>query len=408
MMRWIVRSSLHFRFIVVALAVGMVAFGATRVSNMPVDVFPEFAPPFVEVQTEGLGMSTEEVETLITIPMEQALNSTPGLDTMRSTTVPGLSAITLIFDRGTDPLEARQLVNERVATAIPSLPASAGIPWTLQPLSATSRAMKIGLTLRPLRPDRPLDDRVLDDALAADGGSGRRERRHLGRPLEAAPVPDGPGQARGPQHDDRRRDVGRLGRARLRAPEVHGRRQEPGRRLHRDPQPAARHPSRAAGVHAAAACERHRVGQAERRRIAARARRPRDDGVGPPAAVRRRRDQRPPGPAHGGREVPVGQHARRDPRGRPGARPDAARPAGDPHGQPHLPAGRVHRDLDLESDRRAASRDAARGPRPHRVPLRVAGCGHQPGRDPALADGSRARALRHRRDRSTRWCSRGS
>jgi len=146
MMRWIVRSSLHFRFIVVALAVGMVAFGATRVSNMPVDVFPEFAPPFVEVQTEGLGMSTEEVETLITIPMEQTLNSTPGLDTMRSTTVPGLSAITLFFKRGTDPLEARQLVNERVATAIPSLPTSAGIPWTLQPLSATSRAMKIGLT----------------------------------------------------------------------------------------------------------------------------------------------------------------------------------------------------------------------------------------------------------------------
>ncbi|HEY1367618.1 MAG TPA: efflux RND transporter permease subunit, partial [Gaiellaceae bacterium] len=146
MMRWIVRSSLHFRFIVVALAVGMVAFGATRVSNMPVDVFPEFAPPFVEVQTEGLGMSTEEVETLITIPMEQTLNSTPGLDVMRSTTVPGLSAITLFFKRGTDPLEARQLVNERVATAIPSLPTSAGIPWTLQPLSATSRAMKIGLT----------------------------------------------------------------------------------------------------------------------------------------------------------------------------------------------------------------------------------------------------------------------
>src|SRR5204863_8913839 len=140
MMRWIVRSSLHFRFIVVALAVGMVAFGGTRLSNMPVDVFPEFAPPFVEVQTEGLGMSTEEVETLITIPMEQALNSTPGLETMRSTTVPGLSAITLIFHRGTDPLVARQLVNERVAGAIPSLPSSAGIPWTLQPLSATSRA----------------------------------------------------------------------------------------------------------------------------------------------------------------------------------------------------------------------------------------------------------------------------
>ena len=55
MMRWIVRSSLQFRFIVVALAVGMLVFGATRVRDMPVDVFPEFAPPFVEVQTEGLG-----------------------------------------------------------------------------------------------------------------------------------------------------------------------------------------------------------------------------------------------------------------------------------------------------------------------------------------------------------------
>src|SRR6476620_11754782 len=146
MMRWIVRSSLHFRFIVVALAVGMVAYGATRVSSMPVDVFPEFAPPFVEVQTEGLGMSTEEVEQLITIPMEQALNSTPGLEVMRSKTVPGLSAVTLIFRPGTDSLEARQLVNERVAIAIPSLPSSAGIPWVLQPLSATSRALKIGMT----------------------------------------------------------------------------------------------------------------------------------------------------------------------------------------------------------------------------------------------------------------------
>ena len=146
MMRWIVRSSLQFRFIVVALALGMLVIGATRVRNMPVDVFPEFAPPFVEVQTEGLGMSTEEVEQLITIPMEQSLNSTPGLDVMRSKTVPGLSAITMFFKRGTDPLEARQLVNERVSIAIPGLPTSAGIPWVLQPLSATSRALKIGLT----------------------------------------------------------------------------------------------------------------------------------------------------------------------------------------------------------------------------------------------------------------------
>ncbi len=145
-MRWIIGSSLRFRFLVLAVAAGMVVFGVSRVESMPVDVFPEFAPPFVEVQTEGLGMSTEEVESLITIPLEQALDSTPGLDVLRSKTVPGLSAITLIFRPGTDSIKARQYVNERLAVAIPSLPQSAGIPWVLQPLSATSRVLKIGLT----------------------------------------------------------------------------------------------------------------------------------------------------------------------------------------------------------------------------------------------------------------------
>jgi CzcA family heavy metal efflux pump len=146
MMRWIVRSSLYFRFLVIAVAAGLMAFGATRIQHMPVDVFPEFAPPFVEIQTEYPGMSTQEVESFITIPLEQSLNSTPGLDIIRSKSVPGLSAITLIFKPGTDSLQARQLVNERLQIAIKSLPASAGLPWILQPLSATSRVMKIGLS----------------------------------------------------------------------------------------------------------------------------------------------------------------------------------------------------------------------------------------------------------------------
>ena len=227
MMRWIVRSSLQLRFIVVALAVGMVGFGATRVSNMPVDVFPEFAPPFVEVQTEGLGMSTEEVETLITIPMEQALNSTPGLETMRSTTVPGLSAITLIFHRGTDPLQARQLVNERVATAIPSLPASAGIPWTLQPLSATSRAMKIGLDLRrSAHLNRPVDDGLLDDAVAPDWRCPAwRTSRSGDRCAAARQFQMDPREARRPTTSRSTTRCRSPRSARLRAPEVHRRRQ---------------------------------------------------------------------------------------------------------------------------------------------------------------------------------------
>jgi Cu/Ag efflux pump CusA len=79
MMRFIVNSSLRYRFIVVFLAVTLVGFGVSVIPKMPIDVFPEFAPPVVEVQTEGWGMSTEEIEELITIQLEQALQGTPGL-----------------------------------------------------------------------------------------------------------------------------------------------------------------------------------------------------------------------------------------------------------------------------------------------------------------------------------------
>ena len=145
-MRWIVDSSLKFRFIVIALAGAMLYFGITELRDMPVDVFPEFAPPRVEIQTEGPGMSASEVEDLITIPMEERLRGTPRLDALRSKSVEGLSSIELIFESGTDLLQSRQLVQERVQLAIPALPASAGLPAMIQPLSATSRVMKIGLT----------------------------------------------------------------------------------------------------------------------------------------------------------------------------------------------------------------------------------------------------------------------
>ena len=145
MIRWIVKTSLQYRFLVVALAVVLVVFGVTRINQMPVDVFPEFAPPRVEIQTESPGMSTAEVEELITIPLEEVLSGTPELYVMRSKSVPALSSILLIFEPGTDGWLARQLVDERLALAIPNLPAGI-IPYMLQPLSSTSRALKIGLT----------------------------------------------------------------------------------------------------------------------------------------------------------------------------------------------------------------------------------------------------------------------
>jgi CzcA family heavy metal efflux pump len=121
-------------------------FGIARLREMPVDVFPEFAPPRVEIQTEALGLSTTETESLITVPLEQALNGTPGLDILRSKSVPGLSSILLIFKPGTDLIEARQLVQERLALAVKTLPSVAMPPVMLQPLSSTSRLMKIGLS----------------------------------------------------------------------------------------------------------------------------------------------------------------------------------------------------------------------------------------------------------------------
>src|SRR5919198_817058 len=119
-MRWIVGSSLKFRLLAAGLA--MLAFGAAGLRDMPVDAFPEFAPPRVEVQTLALGLTAKEVEELINTPLEQTLTGIPGLEVIRSKAVPQLSSIELLFRPGTDFLRVRQLVQERVAEVTPSLP----------------------------------------------------------------------------------------------------------------------------------------------------------------------------------------------------------------------------------------------------------------------------------------------
>jgi len=148
LMRWIVRSSLRFRFIVVAAALGMMAFGSLQLQNMRVDAFPEFAPPRVEIQTLCMGLSTSDVEALVTVPLEQALNGIEGLDDLRSKSVPQLSSIELIFKQGTDLLRARQLVQERLSEVQNTLPTWAAPPVMLPPVSATSRVMQIGMSSR--------------------------------------------------------------------------------------------------------------------------------------------------------------------------------------------------------------------------------------------------------------------
>jgi len=124
----------------------LMVFGISRLTNSAVDVFPEFAPPKVEVQTLSTGLSASAVEELVTVPLEQALYGVPGLDVMRSRSVPDLSDIVLIFKPGTDLIKARQLVNERLQSVYPTLPTWAAPPVMIQPLSSTSRAMKIGIS----------------------------------------------------------------------------------------------------------------------------------------------------------------------------------------------------------------------------------------------------------------------
>src|SRR3954467_4248345 len=149
-MRWIVGSSLRFRFLVVAVAAALVAFGLQDLRHEKVDVFPEFAPTRVELQTACLGLSASEVEELVTVPLEDALNGVPGVDVIRSESVPQLSHITLLFKRGTDFLKARQLVQEHLSTVAPTLPTWAAPPFMMQPVSAASRIMKIGLSSKSI------------------------------------------------------------------------------------------------------------------------------------------------------------------------------------------------------------------------------------------------------------------
>ncbi len=144
-MSWLIETSLRLRLIVLLLALALVVVGIRSADKVPLDVFPEFAPPLVEIQTEAPGISTEDVERLVTIPLENAVNGIPFVKAVRSKSVLGLSSVRLIFASGTNLLTARQLVQERLAIASSQLPMVARTPVILPPLSSLSRCMKIGL-----------------------------------------------------------------------------------------------------------------------------------------------------------------------------------------------------------------------------------------------------------------------
>src|SRR5256712_6002241 len=149
MMRWIVGSSLQFRFLVVGIAATLMVFGITRLRDMPVDVFPEFSPPTAEIQTEAIGLSASEVESLVTLNTEELLAGVPWLKAMRSQSVTGMSSVQLVFEPGTNLMRARQLIPERLILSY-LLPNVSQRPVMLNPVSATSRTMMIGVSSKKL------------------------------------------------------------------------------------------------------------------------------------------------------------------------------------------------------------------------------------------------------------------
>src|SRR5690348_12873633 len=133
-------ASVRFRFLLLALAAGVMVAGILRLPQAHVDVLPEASPPVVEVQTEALGLSAPEVESLVTVPLEKnLLEGVLGVTNVTSNSIPGLSSIDLHFAPGTNLYQARQLVQERLTAAF-VLPNVSKPPVMLQPLSSTSNA----------------------------------------------------------------------------------------------------------------------------------------------------------------------------------------------------------------------------------------------------------------------------
>lgn len=116
MFKWLLSSSLSNRLLVLIASVVLMAYGAWTLSRTPVDVFPDLNKPTVTVMTEAGGMAAEEVEQLITFPLETTMNGLPGVETVRSVSSAGLSFVYVTFDWSTDIFRARQMVSERLAS----------------------------------------------------------------------------------------------------------------------------------------------------------------------------------------------------------------------------------------------------------------------------------------------------
>ena len=230
-MRWIVSRSLRFRWLVLFAAAAMMVLGVSQIPNAKVDVFPEFAPPQVEIQTIALGNSSTEVEELITVPIEEQLQGIDGVDELRSKSVSQLSAIRIIFKRR-HGRAAGPPARDRARRAGHADAADLGSP-------AVDHAAALGDQpdhedrphLQGAEPDRDVVDRLLEGAPAHPARAGRRAGQHLRRAPRPAPRAGRPGEARQERRLARRGDEDDLRGGRRRRAPVRGQLRRRHRRL---------------------------------------------------------------------------------------------------------------------------------------------------------------------------------
>lgn len=168
----ILRWSIVQRWLVIVGAILVTFLGIYNLTTMPLDVLPDFAPPQVEIQTEALGFAPEEVEALITLPIESAVNGTPGVETVRSSSAVSISVVRVIFNWGTDVYRARQLITERLQQVQEKLPEGIGTPQISPVSSPIGTVLMYAFTAEttPMMEVRQFVDREVTNRLLAVPG----------------------------------------------------------------------------------------------------------------------------------------------------------------------------------------------------------------------------------------------
>ncbi|HEU4473962.1 MAG TPA: efflux RND transporter permease subunit, partial [Gemmatimonadales bacterium] len=172
MLTSLVRGSIRHRVVVLGLAAALVVVGATTLARAPLDVFPEFAPPQVSIQTEAPGLSPEQVELQVTKPIEDAINGVQGIAAVRSHSIQGLSVVTAVLAEGVDIHLARQALAERLGEVAVRLPGTVEPPVLTPLTSSSSTVLVIGITSDSVTPmeQRTFVDWVLRPRLLAVPG----------------------------------------------------------------------------------------------------------------------------------------------------------------------------------------------------------------------------------------------